>query len=180
MLILTVGGTESFNEEANEFVLVGGTQLQLEHSLVSLSKWESKWEKPFLGKDQKSGEEIFDYVRCMALDEETPRELFYQLNDDHFKKVNAYLDSKQTATWFSPRTNAPRSREVITAELIYYWMIAFEIPWEAQHWHLNRLFTLIQVCNAKQSKPEKMSKAELNRRNRELNEQRKKQLGTTG
>lgn len=180
MLTLTVGGTESYDEKANEFVIVGGTELQLEHSLVSLSKWESKYEKPFLGKDQKTGEQVFDYVKCMAVDDETPEELFHSLTDDHFKKINTYLDAKMTATWFAPSTAAPRSSEVITSELIYYWMIQFQIPWEAQYWHLNRLFTLIQVCNAKAAKPKKMSKAEIQRRNRELNEQRKAQLGTTG
>lgn len=180
MLTITVGGTESFDEKTNSFVKVGGTQLQLEHSLVSLSKWESKHEKPFLGKDQKTAEEVFDYVRCMALDEETPEELFYKLDEDDFGAINAYLDAKMTATWFAPHTAAPRSSEVITSELIYYWMIAFEIPWEAQYWHLNRLFTLIQVCNAKAGKPKKMSKSEIQRRNREINERRKKQLGTTG
>ena|SRR5215204_5450118 len=180
MLTITVGGTESYDEKTVEFVMVGGTALQLEHSLVSLSKWESKYEKPFLGKDQKTGEQVFNYVKCMIVDEETPEELLNSLTDDNFKQINAYLDAKMTATWFAPATAAPRSSEVITSELIYYWMIQFQIPWEAQYWHLNRLFTLIQVCNAKAAKPSKMSKAEIHRRNRELNEQRKKQLGTTG
>lgn len=180
MLTLMVGGKESFDTKTEKFVKVGGTQLQLEHSLVSLSKWESKHEKPFLGQGTKSGEEIFDYVRCMLLDEETPEELLYELDEDNFREVNDYLDAKMSATWFSEQTHKPRSREVITAELIYYWMIQFQIPWEAQHWHLSRLFTLIQVCNHKAEKPKKMSKADIMARNRELNEQRKKQLGTTG
>jgi len=179
MLTITVGGTESFDEKTDSFVTVGGTQLQLEHSLVSLSKWESKHEKPFLGKGEKTSEEVFDYVRCMSLSEETPEELFYDLTDDHFTRVNAYLDKKMTATWFSERA-AKRSQEVVTAELIYYWMIQFQIPWEAQYWHLNRLFTLIQVCNHKQEKPKKMSRSEIARKNRELNEQRKRELGTSG
>ncbi len=180
MLTLTVGGTESYNEQTDKFVFVGGTQLQLEHSLVSLSKWESQHEKPFLGKGDKSPEEIFDYVRCMALDEETPEEIFYQLNEDNFKAVNAYLDKKMTATWFSNVSAAPRSSEVITSELIYYWMTVFQIPFECQHWHLNRLFTLIRICNEKQAKPKKMSRSEIAQRNRELNERRKKELGTKG
>ena len=179
MLTITVGGTESYDETVEEFTIVGGTQLQLEHSLVSLSKWESKHEKPFLGKGDKTGEEIFDYVRCMAIDEETPEELFHQLSEDDFKAINAYIESKQTVTWFAD-SPAPRSREVITSELIYYWMTAFQIPFECQHWHLNRLFTLIQVANHKSQPPKKMSKAEIAQRNRELNEQRKRQLGTSG
>jgi hypothetical protein len=180
MLTITVGGTESFDEKTDSFVSVGGTQLQLEHSLVSLSKWESKYEKPFLGGDQKTPEEVFDYVRCMSLDDETPEELFLELSEDNFKAVNDYLDAKMTATWFSDQPGAPRTSEVITAELIYYWMTVFQISWEAQYWHLNRLFTLIRICNVKQAKPKKMSRAEIAQRNRELNERRKQQLGTSG
>lgn len=180
MLTITVGGTESYDETTEQFVKVGGTKLQLEHSLVSLSKWESKHEKPFLGKDQKTGEEIYDYVRCMAIDEETPEELFLKLDDTNFQAVQAYLDSKQTATWFADSPGAPKSREIVTAELIYYWMTVFNIPFECQYWNLNRLFTLIRVCNAKQEKPKKMSRAEVAQRNRELNARRKAELGTTG
>lgn len=180
MLIITVGGEESYDETTNQFVKVGGTQLQLEHSLVSLSKWESKHEKPFLGAEQKTGEEVFDYVRCMVLGEEPPEELLHKLSEDNFKAIQEYIDAKRSATWFSAQSRAPRSSEVITSELIYYWMTAFNIPFECESWHLNRLFTLIQICNLKQQKPKKMSKGEIAQRNRELNEQRKKQLGTTG
>lgn len=180
MLTITVGGTESYDEKTDSFVSVGGTPLRLEHSLVSLSKWESRHEIPFLGKTEKTPEQVFDYVRCMCIDEEPPEELLYKLSEDHFKEINAYLDSKQTATWFAKQTRAPRTSEVITNELIYYWMTAFQIPFSCETWHLNRLFTLIQVCNAKQEKPKKMSRSEIQQRNRELNEQRKKQLGTKG
>jgi len=180
MLTITVGGTESFDETTDSFVLVGGTEIQLEHSLVSLSKWESIFEKPFLGDDQKSGEEVLTYIKCMCLDDNLAPEVFQQLTEANFKAVNDYLNAKQTATWFADAPGAPRSREIITSELIYYWMTAFNIPWEAQEWHLNRLFTLIRICNTKQSKPKKMSRAEEAQRRRDLNEQRKKQLGTTG
>jgi hypothetical protein len=180
MLKIMVGGTDSFNEESNEFVTVGGFELQLEHSLVSLSKWESKHEKPFLGKEQKTGEEVFDYVRCMIIGEEPPVEILHKLSEENFQAVQAYLDAKQTATWFADSPGAPKTSEVITAELIYYWMTVFQIPFECQYWHLNRLFTLIRICNIKQGKPKKMSKAEIAARNRELNEQRKAQLGTSG
>ena len=180
MLVLMVGGQESYDEASESFVAVGGTPLRLEHSLVSLSKWESKHEKPFLGKTQKTPQELFDYVKFMCVDEETPVELLQQLDTTHFKRINDYIDSKQTATWFPKDQPQPKSSEVITNELIYYWMTAFQIPFECETWHLNRLFTLIQVCNLKNAKPKPMSKAEIARRNKELNEQRKSQLGTKG
>ena len=180
MLTITVGGKESFDETTGEFVTVGGTKLQLEHSLVSLSKWESKFEKPFLGKDQKTTEEVVEYIKCMSLGPYIPPGVFQQLDEKNFEEINAYINAKMTATWFADAPGAPRTREVITAELIYYWMTVFNIPFECENWHLNRLFTLIRVCNIKQAKPKKMTRAEIAQRNRELNEQRKKQLGTSG
>ena len=180
MLRIRVGGTESYDETTNEFVKVGGTELQLEHSLVSLSKWESIFEKPFLGKEEKTAEETITYIRCMCLDPDIPPEVFHQLDEDDFTVVNEYLNRKMTATWFSDAPGAPRTSEVITAELIYYWMTAFNIPFTCETWNLNRLFTLIRIANIKAAKPKKMSKAELAARNRELNEQRKRQLGTSG
>lgn len=179
MLTITVGGEESFDEGSQKFVVVGGTELQLEHSLVSLSKWEATFEKPFLSKDAKSPEEVLAYVRCMAIDPKTPEEIFLQLDKTSYEEINAYIDAKMSATWFSDK-GAPPTREVVTSELIYYWLTVFNIPWEAQHWHLNRLFTLIRVCNIKSAKPTKMGRGEIARRNRELNAQRKAQLGTTG
>jgi hypothetical protein len=180
MLTIQVGGTESFDDKTQTFVIVGGQSLDLEHSLISLSKWESKYEKPFLGKDEKSPEEVIDYVKCMAVDPKTPEEIFYRLSEENFKQINEYLDAKMTATWFSDQPGQPKSREVITSELVYYWMTGYNIPWEAQHWHLNRLFTLIRICSIKAEKPKKMSRGEIARRNRELNAQRKSQLGTRG
>jgi hypothetical protein len=180
MLTITVGATDAFDEDSQEFRKQGGEQLQLEHSLVSLSKWESKYEKPFLGETQKSPEEVFFYIRCMAVGEIPRGEIFQQLSQEDLKEINAYIDSKMTATWFSDQPGAPQTREIITSELIYYWMTVFHIPFECENWHLNRLFTLIRICNVKQSKPKKMSRTEVARRNRELNAQRKAQLGTKG
>jgi hypothetical protein len=116
----------------------------------------------------------------MSVSSKVPEEIFQQLSEANFEEIHKYIDAKMTATWFSDQPGAPKSREVITAEVIYYWMTVFNIPFECEHWHLNRLFTLIRICNIKQSKPEKMSRAEIARRNRELNAQRKAQLGTTG
>jgi hypothetical protein len=180
MLTLQVAGVESFDDNTQEFIAQGGTVLELEHSLVSLSKWESIHEKPFLGKEPKTPQEIMSYVKCMTLRTDVAPEVFGQLSLEHFDEISEYLDAKMTATWFSEQPGAPRSREVITSELIYYWMTVFSIPFECERWHLNRLFTLIRICNVKQGKPEKMTRAELAQRNRELNAQRKTQMGTDG
>jgi len=180
MLTIVVLGDEAFAEGSLEFTTIGDVTLELEHSLVSLSKWESKWEKPFLGKSDKTTEEVLDYIKLMTLTPNIPEEIFSRLSEDNFKAINDYIDAKMSATWFRDSPGAPASREVVTSELIYYWMITFQIPFECQYWHLNRLFTLIRVCNLKQAKPKKMSRAEMASRNRELNEQRKAQLGSKG
>jgi hypothetical protein len=180
MLTIRVSGVESFDDTNQEFSEQGGTLLELEHSLVSLSKWESKHEKPFLGNESKSTEELIDYVKCMVVTPEVPEELFHRLSIQNFEDVHNYIDAKMTATWFSEQPGAPKSREIITSEVIYYWMTIFNIPFECERWHLNRLFTLIRICNIKQAKPQKMSRGEVAARQRALNAQRKAQLGTTG
>lgn len=179
MLTITVPGIEVFNNDTAEFTTQGDVILELEHSLVSLSKWESKFEKPFLGKAEKTPEEVLDYIKAMTLTK-VPEETFSRLSDDNVKAINNYIEAKMTATWFHEAPGVPPSREVITAELIYYWMITFQIPWECERWHLNRLFTLIRVCNIKGAKPKKMSRSEIAARNRELNARRREQLGTRG
>jgi hypothetical protein len=180
MLTITVGATDVFDDSTQEFSRNGGIELQLEHSLVSLSKWESDHEKPFLGKAEKSREEVLDYIRCMVVGPIPPGDFLKHLSKENFDLINTYIDRKMTATWFSEQPGAPRSSEVITSELIYYWMTVFQIPFECETWHLNRLFTLIRICNVKQAKPKKMSRAEIAQRNRELNAQRRAQLGTKG
>lgn len=180
MLVITVLGVEMFDEEKEEIVTHGDVQLELEHSLVSLSKWESIYEKPFLGANNKTPEEIIEYIKCMMLTPNPPEDIFDRLSKENVEEINAYLEAKMTATWFSEQPGAPRTSEVITAELIYYWMTVFNIPFECERWHINRLFTLIRICNIKQSKPKKMSRSEIAQRNRAINEQRKKQLGTKG
>lgn len=180
MLTITVLGEEHFNEETQEFSTEGDFVLELEHSLVALSKWESIYEKPFLDAGIKTTEEVLGYIKAMVLTLNVPPEVFSKLSKENYEQINTYIDSKRSATWFAETPNAPQSREVITSELVYYWMIALTVPMECENWHLNRLFSLLKICNIKNGKPKKMSKSELAQRNSSLNAQRKAQLGTTG
>lgn len=180
MLTITVGADDVFDESTGKFGTHGGEELQLEHSLVSLSKWEAIHEKAFLGVSQKTPEELFSYIECMVLTPNPPKDFLLRLSKENVEEINAYIERKMTATWFSDLAPKARNQDVVTAELIYYWMTAFSIPFECENWHLNRLFTLIRICNLKQGKPKKMSRSEIGRRNRELNAQRKAQLGTKG
>lgn len=180
MLIIVVPGDEMFDEQSQEFSTKNDVTLKLEHSLISLSKWESMYEKPFLGHEEKTTEEVLGYIKCMTLMPNVREEVYQNLSTENITDINNYLDAKMTATWFNDGPGAPKSRDVITAELIYYWMITFQIPLECEKWHLNRLFTLIRICNIKQAKPKKMSRGEIAARNRELNAQRRAQLGSKG
>lgn len=180
MLTITVGGQESYDEVAEQFVTEGGTVLQLEHSLVSLSKWEAEFEKAFLEDENKTPEELLGYVRAMTLTPDIPPEVFAELTDENMEKIATHINAKMTATWFSESPTHSRSSEVVTSELIYYWMTALQIPFTCETWHLNRLFTLIRVCNIKQQQPKKMSRAEIASRQRELNAQRRLRLNSTG
>jgi len=179
MLTITVPGGELFNEATEEFSTVEETKLDLEHSLVSLSKWESIFEKPFLGPGEKSNEEILEYIRCMVITPDVPADLYFRLTNENLTAVNDYINAKMTATWFAEE-KASASREIITAEIIYYWMLSHNIPLECEHWHLNRLFTLIKVFNQKNAPAKKMSRGEIAARNRKLNEERRARLNTRG
>lgn len=179
MLIITVPGVEHFDEANATFMTVGDTTLELEHSLASLSKWESIYEKPFLNQGEKTEEEILGYIKAMVLTPDVPPEVFLRLSEENVMDINAYLNAKMTATWFREEPTA-RSSEILTAELIYHWMIEFGIPFECENWHLSRLFTLIKVRNAKLAKPKKLSPAEAASQRQALNEQRRKELGTKG
>lgn len=181
MLRITIPiSPEEWDEEKEEFVEPKYKVLQLEHSLVSISKWESKWNKPFLSKDEKSYEETIDYIKCMTLTQNVDPEVYDHLTDGIITQVNEYIAAPMTATSFSEEKNGSTNREVITSELIYYWMIALNVPPEYQKWHLNRLLTLIKVCNIKNQPPKKRSKRELMSRNAKLNAARRKQLNTKG
>lgn len=180
MLTIIVPGISLWDELNEEFTNSEGFTLELEHSLVSLSKWESIHEKPFLGTESKTDEEVFSYIKCMILTPNFPPEVLSRLSQDNISEIQKYIDAKMTATWFNEPPVTKKSREIITAELIYYWMISLNIPIEFEHWHLNRLFTLIKIFNVKNAPQKKMSRSEILARNRELNAQRKAQLGTGG
>lgn len=179
MLQITIPAVEQWDEKKQEFVTTKEQKLQLEHSLVSLSKWESKWCKPFLSKDKKTDEETIDYIRCMTLTQNVNPDIYNFVTDDNIKQVNDYIGEPMTATTFSSRKNSP-NREIVTSELIYYWMIELHIPVEFQKWHLNRLLTLIQVCNIKNQPAKKMSRREIMSRNAALNAARKNKLHSKG
>ena len=179
MLRLVLPLEEGFDESTNKFVVVSGATIELEHSLRSVSKWESRFEKPFLSGGEKTDEEVLWYVKAMIISPDVPGNLFELLKEEHVEQIQNYIASKQTATWFSDGEGKP-SREIITSELIYYWMIANNIPFECQDWHLNRLLTLIKVCVKKNQPEKKMTRAEIAKRNRELNAQRQKQYNTKG
>jgi hypothetical protein len=180
MLKLTIPGEEHFNEETETFETVGDVEIELEHSLVSLSKWESKYKRPFLSNDSKTAEETAYYIQAMIISPIYPYDSLLRLSQENINQINDYIESTESATTFGLMPERKGKGEVITSELIYYWMVAFTIPFECECWHLNRLFSLIRICNIKNSKPKKMSRGEIARRNRELNDMRKAQLNTTG
>jgi len=185
MLTIEVPAQELFDESTSRFITRNAVTLELEHSLVSLSKWESKWEIAFLGDTQKTPEQTLDYIKSMTLNQVDP-EVYTRIPEDRLREINDYLVSKQTATWFSldgtPKT--PGRKQTITAELIYYWMVALNIPPEFEKWHLNRLITFIRVCNEKNTpadkKKSKMTRAQLIERNRAINAERRAKYNTNG
>ena len=180
MLQITVPASEWFNEKTNEFINYKEQTLQLEHSLVSLSKWESKWCKPFFSKKEKSLEETLDYIRCMTLTKNVDESVYSRLTRSNIEEINKYIEAPMTATYISQGRNGGVNNEIVTSELIYYWMISLQIPFECQKWHLNRLLKLVQVCNVKNAPPKKMSKRERASSYASLNAARRKQMNTRG
>ena len=179
MLKITIPAIEQWDESNNEFKNSKEQTLHLEHSLVSLSKWESKWNKPFLSKNEKSMEETIYYVKCMTITQNVNDEVYENLTNKNILDIHEYIDAEMTATTFS-NENKTINRDVITAEIIYFWMISMNIPFECQKWHLNRLLTLINVCNIKNSNPKKMSKKEAASKNASINAARRKSLNSRG
>ena len=180
MLQITIPAVEQWDENKQEFVYTREQTLQLEHALVSLSKWESKWCKAFLTKQDKNVEETLDYIRCMTITQNVNPGVYQSLANGNIDEINRYIEAPMTATYFSDDGDSRTNSEQITAELIYYWMIALNIPLECQKWHLNRLLTLVRVCNIKNQPPQTRSKKDIMSRNAALNAARRKQLNTKG
>ena len=181
MLTITVHiSPEGWDETKQEFIEPKSQILQLEHSLISLSKWESKWQKPFYSKKEMTDEEALDYIKCMTLNKTVDPDVYNHLTRENIDDVMKYIGNPMTATTFRKDDKSQNNREIITSELIYYWMIASNIPFECQKWHLNRLITLIRVCSIKNSPPKKMNKREIMSRNAALNAARRKQLNSKG
>ncbi len=178
-LTIVIPAVEQYDERKNEFVKTKEQVLQLEHSLVSIRKWEARHLKPFLGREPKTRAETIDYIRCMTLTQNVDPAVYSALTQDILDQVEQYINAPMTATTF-PKEPKKGPQETVTAEIIYYWMIVNGIPFECQKWHLNSLLTLINVCNRKNKPPKKMSKREIMRRNTALNDARRKQFKTRG
>lgn len=177
MLNITIPCQQELFDEVNEqFISIPRTDLQLEHSLISLAKWESKWHKPFLGKEEKTDEQIQDYIRCMTLTKNVNPNVYRYIPTNSLKEIFSYIEDPMTATWFSEsetKQSGIGKREIITSEIIYYWMVTLGIPVQFEKWHLNRLLTLIRVINIKNTPAKKMSKKDVLAHNRQLNAARR-------
>ena len=177
MLQIVIPEREYFDSEKEEFVYIKELKLTLEHSLISISKWESKWKKPFLDdRTEKTAEESADYIRCMSIGKEIDPLTLQWIPPETYKQINAYIADSMTATWFNETQKKPGSSQVVTSELIYYWMIAYHVPSEYEKWHLNRLLTLIKICEIKNAPPKKMKRRDIYSRNAALNAARKQKM----
>lgn len=181
-IIIPAPVTEDWDEFNEEFIYrpAGKEQtLCLEHSLVSLSKWESKWRKPFLSSE-KTDEEFLDYIKCMTISSNVTNDVYGRLTLENLRAISDYINAPMTATTFSDDKTKKPNREIVTSELIYYWMVTLNIPFECEKWHIKRLLTLIRVCEIKNNPPKKRSRREIMSRNAALNAARKQQLNTKG
>lgn len=177
MLEIFIPSNEYWDEKKEEFIYIKEQIIYLEHSLISISKWESKWKKPFLSKQEKTNEETIDYISCM-IQNKTNVDICKILSNINIDTIRKYINDDMTATIIK----APKSpnKEIITSELIYYWMIMYNIPFECQRWHLNRLLTLIEICSIKNSPNKKMNKKDILSQNAALNASRRNTLNTKG
>ena len=180
MLLITIPENEIYDEEKNEFLLIKKQTIKLEHSLLSISKWESKWHKPYLTTTKKTEEESVDYVRCMTITQNIDDMVYMGLTPSLMEIINEYIENPMTATTIRKKTGGAPSREILTNEVIYSKMTKLGIPFTCEKWHLNRLLMLINVCALSEQPPEKMSRSELASRNRALNAARRKRLNSKG
>lgn len=179
MLELYISEKEAYDDIKQEFVVTEPTVLRLEHSLVSVSKWEARWKKPFLTAETKSEKETLDYIRCMTMNQHVDPKLYELLSPSEVQTISDYIVDSKTATTFRDRTGR-QNRQVVTSELIYYWIAQYNLPIEAQKWHLSRLLTLIRIASVKNEPEKKMSKRAILAQNRSLNAARRKAMGTKG
>ena len=180
VLEITIPRKEYWDPVTEQFITLNQTTLRLEHSLLSLSKWESKWKIPFLSKENKTLEQTKDYVRCMTLTQNVNPLVYDSLTKENYDEVGEYINDSMTATTIK-QGNGRHSREIITNEIIYYWMVALQIPFEpCEKWHLNRLMTLIQVTSIKNQPPKKMGKKNIMQSNAAINAARRARLGSKG
>lgn len=180
MLEISVGETELFDEETFRIIRIKSKVLKLEHSLLSISKWESKWKIPFLKDKDKTTEQFIDYVRFMTITQNVDPNIYSGLSLANLNEVKAYIDDPMTATWFNDKQNNRRGSRVITSELVYCWMTQNNIPFECEKWNFNRLITLIRVCSAENSPKKKMGKEKTARQNAALNAKRKQAMHSRG
>lgn len=180
MLQIKIPGIDGWDERTEQFVTLPDTTIVLEHSLISISKWESKWHIPFLGKDDKTPEQINDYIKCMTITPNVKDEVYDRITREQVETIMAYINDSMTATTISQRGGRRASREIVTSELIYYWMVALQIPFECQKWHINRLMMLIQICNVKNEPDKKMSKRSAMQQNAALNAARRQKAHSRG
>lgn len=180
MLQITVPGIELYDEKNNCFIYLEERTLQLEHSLVSLSKWEAKWHKPFISKTQKTEEEIRDYVKCMTITQNVDPGVYDRLTPNNYDEIERYINAPMTATTFKEGRSGKKGGGMVTNEIIYYWMVSLNIPKDCEKWHLNRLLTLVRVCNEKNAPSKKMSRSEIMRNNAAMNAARRQQLNSKG
>lgn len=181
MLEIRIDGKEFWNQEKEEFVNTKGITLRLEHSLISISKWEAKYKRPFLSDGPKTLQETYDYIAFMSLDRNVSMTELEGITEEDYKKILDYIHDPMTATKITQNAkNKPKSNHVLTSEEIYYDMTALNIPFECEKWHLNRLITLIQIASIKNEPPKKMSKSEIYRQNAELNRARRAQHHSKG
>ena len=179
MLQVTVPAREMFDEETNTFYTTPRTVLNLEHSLLSLKKWESKWKIPFLSTNDKTIEQSIDYIRCMTLNQNVDPLVYQNITPIIMLEVQEYINDPMSATTFKENKTTSR-KQIVTSEIIYYWMVSYQIPFETQKWHLNQLLALIHVCENKNAPKKNMSRREIMAQNRALNEARKLRTGSSG
>lgn len=184
MLEIIIPKSEMFNENTNEFINIEETKLYLEHSLISISKWEAKWKRTFLDTTkEKNADEILDYIKCMTMNKHIDDVVYKGLTNENVQQILEYIKDPMSATQFVETQSdkyGPRSHDKPTSEFIYYLMITYNIPVEFEKWHLNRLLKLIKVCEIKNGNGKKMSRNQIMSRNQAINEARRKKYNTKG